>query len=237
MTERGQTAVVGVALLLAITVLSIAGLTATIGTVVEENAAAAETGRVVRGLDAALDPHAGTPHQRRLAVSRGAFRTAPRTVRLVVGPRTLASWRADALVYGDRSTRVAYLAGAVVTGPPGNARLRVDPTIATTDGSLFVGLPRLGADGDDGFDPGAGGVVVRTNATHERRTFSNHTAYGLAVETSTPGAWDRFFDDRGATTSRRDFDGDGVVSVVARFPGTDEAHLTLHDLGMVMRRA
>ncbi|MFC6987904.1 hypothetical protein ACFQJD_19055 [Haloplanus sp. GCM10025708] len=61
--------------------------------------------------------------------------------------------------------------------------------------------------------------------------------YGLAVETATPGVWERFFEDRGASTSRREFDDDGVVSVVARFPAVDEASVTVHDLGLVIRRA
>ncbi|MFB6123063.1 MAG: hypothetical protein ABEJ78_06365 [Haloferacaceae archaeon] len=235
-SRRGQTAVVGVALLLAITVLSLAALTATIGTVVEDSSRAAETGRVVRGFDAALDPHAGTPHERRIAVSSGQFRTVPRTVRLVGGRQTLAAWRTDALVYGEYSARVAYLGGAVITGSPGNANLRVDPPVAASDGRLFVGLPTLGTDGVTGFAPGSSGAVLRTNVTHDRRTFSNHVGYGLAVETATPGVWEQFFAERGASTARRAFDDDGVVSVVARFPAADEASVTVHDLGLVIRR-
>lgn len=234
--RRGQTAVVGVAVLLAITVVSLAALTATVGTVLEDSSRAVETGRVVRGVDAALDPHAGTPHERRIAVSSGQFRTAPRTIRLLDGRRTLAAWRADALVYGEGTARVAYLGGAVVTGRPGNADLRIAPPISTTDDRLFVGLPVLGTDGVAGLAPGAGGAVLRTNVTHDRRTFTKQIGYGLAVETATPGVWERFFADCGATTTRREFDGDGVVSVVARFPA-DEASVTVHDLGLVIRRA
>ncbi|MFC6987903.1 hypothetical protein ACFQJD_19050 [Haloplanus sp. GCM10025708] len=117
--RRGQTAVVGVALLLAMTVLSLAALTATIGTVVEDSSRAAETGRVVRGFDAALDPHAGTPHERRIAVSAASSEPPPeRSVSSTAHERSLSGGRTPS---STASTPLASLTSAVPSsrGVPG----------------------------------------------------------------------------------------------------------------------
>ena len=52
----------------------------------------------------------------------------------------------------------------------------------------------------------------------------------IAVETATPEPLERWFRDRNATVSRRDFDGDGTESVVGRFPGNRTGYLVVHDM-------
>ena len=60
--------------------------------------------------------------------------------------------------------------------------------------------------------------------------------YAVAVETRTPAVWERWFDDVGATTTRRSLDGDDVPSVVARFPDVREAYVFVHDLHLEVGR-
>jgi hypothetical protein len=72
-------------------------------------------------------------------------------------------------------------------------------------------------------------VTLRTGGEAERRRLPEST-YRIEIETSTPGAWERHLRERGATTTRRDFDGDGVPSVVASFEGERAVHLVVHDV-------
>ncbi|MFC7115791.1 hypothetical protein ACFQH2_13710 [Natronoarchaeum sp. GCM10025703] len=70
-----------------------------------------------------------------------------------------------------------------------------------------------------------------TDVTHERQSLGTDS-YRIAVETSTPGPWKRYFEDVGATveTTDRAFPGDRETSVVARIDGDRTAYLVTHDL-------
>jgi len=72
-------------------------------------------------------------------------------------------------------------------------------------------------------------ATLRTNVTHERTALGTGE-YGIAIETTTPAPLERWFREQNATVSRRDFDGDGVESVVARYPGRREGYLVVHDV-------
>jgi len=81
---RAQSHVVGVALLLGITVIAMGALTASTGVVVEQNAAAADAGRVASDLEASLQPVAATGrHHGRVSFARGELRTVERDLRLL----------------------------------------------------------------------------------------------------------------------------------------------------------
>jgi len=54
----------------------------------------------------------------------------------------------------------------------------------------------------------------------------------VAVETATPGPFERYFEGQNASVSRADFDGDGVESVVAEYPGQRRGYLVVHDLSL-----
>lgn len=232
--DRAQSAVVGVAVLLGITVVGIGVLTAAAGAAVEEGAATAATSRVADGLDDALDAGTAAETEATVRLSGGTLRVADRSVRVLNDSGVVRSVNAGALVYESGDRRVTAVAGAVTTGltdRTGRSSMSAPPSVAPANGTLYVGVPALNATGTDAIS--ARGttlpVTLRTAPTHERRLLESGR-YRVAVETTAPDAWERGFRRRGAATSRRDFDGDGVPSVVAAFPGERTVHLVVHDL-------
>ncbi|PSQ06822.1 hypothetical protein BRC97_05485 [Halobacteriales archaeon QS_6_71_20] len=224
--RRAQSHVVGVAILLAVTAVSMAGLTATVGTVVESNTAGVDADRVAADLDAALEPVAVTGrHRGTVSFTGGRLRTVDRTVRVANASGEVRAVEVGGLVWTDSDHRVAFVAGAVVRGPPGNAVLDAAPPLASSPGTTVLGLGVLG-DERVSF-AGGGRVPLSTRVTHDRTAYGDGS-WRIAVETATPRPWREFFERRGAVTSERDFDGDGVDSVVAEFPGDREFHLVVH---------
>jgi flagellin-like protein len=245
--ERGQSNVVGVAVLLAVVVVSLGSLTAAIGAVVDGNAAAADATRVASDLDGALDPVESTgAHRGRVSFTDGQLRTVERELRVVNESGVVRTVQVDALVFTAGERRVAFLAGAIVRGTPGNAWMRTRPPITasrsddggvaggnSTDGVLAVGAPAL--NGSVAVSASGGGsVVLRTTVSHHRTELGGGI-YGVAVETATPDAWRRHFERGSATVTTRDFDGDGVASVVARYPGERVGYLVVHDVRLEVR--
>ncbi|MFC4405339.1 DUF7289 family protein [Haloarchaeobius iranensis] len=228
---RAQSNVVGVALLLGITVVSLGVLTASIGLAVDAGTGAADAARVGDDVDDALRPvevtgeHVGT-----VRATDGQLRTVARDLRVLNESGTVARLEADALVYETDGHRVAFLAGGVVRGEGSGARLVTEPpVVASPDGEvLVVGVATLGADRRTVSFAGEP-VRLRTNVTHDRRTLGAGT-YRVAIETETPAAWRSYFRDLGATVTDRDLDGDGVDSVVATFPNERTAYLVVHAL-------
>lgn len=230
-TRRAQSHVIGVVLLLGVTVVAMGTLTATVGTVVEQNAAAADADRVANDLDAALVPVEATGRNRgRVSFTDGRLHTASRDVRLLDDDGVAQHVETDALVFEAGRNRVAFVAGTVVRGRPGSASLR-DPPLVTashgTGGVLVVGAPRIG-------DPSAVGgervsLTLATNVSHERFDHGEGR-WRVAIETATPEPFARWFTERGATVERRDIDDDGVESVVASFEGERTAYLVVHTL-------
>jgi hypothetical protein len=238
--------VIGVALLLFATVASLIALTAGIGAVVDGGAATATADRVAGGLDR-LDPAETTGRDsERLPLGDGQLGLAARDVRVIpagevgdASPTVTARVRANALVYrtadgdGDgRGRRVAAVAGAVVRGEPGaGATVVNEPRVAVGPDTVVVGVPvwtaGTGPGGTLAAGGGEGAVTVRVDVTHSRQSFARGR-YALAVETATPEPWARLLADRGASVTRADYDGDGVVSVVASFGGPREWVLVRH---------
>lgn len=232
---RGQSNVVGVAILLGVTVMALGALTAGVGSVVDESAAGADAARVADGFDSALRPVETTGVRRgEVAFSAGQLRVVERDLRVISGTDTRRV-AVDALVYESGSRRVTFLAGAVVRGDGPGARVVRDPPIVASRGDggvLVVGAPRLdaatvGVSGRDGVR-----VTLRTNVSHDRDRLGAGR-YRVAVETTTPVAWKRALRERGAEiVGTRDIDGDGTPSVVARFPGRRVAYLVVHDMDL-----
>lgn len=231
--SRGQSNVVGVAVLLGLAVVSLGVLTAAIGAVVEDNAASADARRVAVDLDAALAPVEATgPRRGRVSFSEGRLYTVERELRVLNDSGVIRRVRVGGLVFESERRRVGYVAGAIVRGPPGNAVMAEPPPLTASrdaGGVLIVGAPRLnGSGGVAGTEVSA---TLRTDVTHARSALGTET-FGVAVETRTPGPLERYFSGRGATVERRDLDGDGIPSVVARFPGEREGYLVIHDLDL-----
>jgi hypothetical protein len=233
--DRGQSAVVGVALLLGTTVVGIGLLVAAGGAVVEEGAATAQTVRAADSLDDALDPSVRTGERRSsVRVTGGRLRVVNRTVRLLNDTGAVWVAHAGGVVFetesGDASRRVAAVAGGVTTGRGDASTMDAPPSVAPATGTLYVGVPVVESTGADAVSAAGTSlsVTLRTNTSHERRRLPAGQ-YRVAVETAAPAAWERHFAERGATTERRDFDGDGVPSVVASFEGTRTVRLVVHE--------
>lgn len=233
MNDRAQSATIGVAVLLAVTVLSIAALTVAVGSLVDETANASEARTVARAMDDALDTERNGPHERRVGLHEGRLRTVERSVRLLDGSDPAGEWSVGGLVYAAGSRRVRYVAGSIVHDTGDGVRLHTAPTVSVRDRTLFVGVSRLGADRVTVEGPAT--VALRTNVSHSR---SHHAGrgFGLAVETETPGVWERQFEAMGATTSRRAFDDDDVPSVVGRFGAVEDVYVFVDDLGLEVSR-
>lgn len=232
-SRRAQSEVVGVALLLSITMIALAGLTASIGAVVQENAASADAASVAADLPTALRPVEATgTHRGVVTFTGGELTVVERELRVLHGDGVVRTVAVGALVFERGHDRVAYVAGAVVRGRPGRATLRRPPPITASRGSggvLVVGAPRLGAAGRTVAATEPTTVTLHTNVTHRRSALGNAT-WRVAIETATPGPFVAYFERTGATVvaDDRDFDGDGVPSVVARYPGRRVAYLVVH---------
>lgn len=231
---RAQSHVVGVALMLGLTVIALGGLTMTVGSVLDAQAASADATRLADEMDSALRPVETTgAHTGRLHFADGRLHTAERELRVLRNGTTIATRQADALVFEAADRRVTFVAGAVVRGQSGTAWRETEPPItgAERPGVLVVGAPTLGA--SDRAVSGDGGVTVplRTNVSHERQSLGSGQ-FAVAIETRTPGPFERFFQSQNATVSRRDFDGDGVPSVFATYPGQRRGYLVTHNLSL-----
>lgn len=236
---RGQSNVVGVALLLGVTVIAMGALTAGIGTIVAENAASADAARVADGFDRSLRPVETTgAHRGRVEFSGGRLRTVERDLRVSNGSHTHVV-AVDALVYESEDRRVAFVAGAIVRGTGRGARLHRQPPITASrrsDGVVIIGAPKLNASTVGRSGSGTVATTLRTTVTHERVDLGEGQ-FQVAIETETPHAWATAFERLGATVvaTDRDLDGDGVTSVVAEFPGTRRGYLVVHDMRLEVR--
>jgi len=233
MNDRAQSAPIGVAILLAVTVVSMATLTVAVGSIVEAGATRAEAQGVAASMDAALDPERNGPHERRLALHEGRLRTVDRSIRVLDGSVIAFERSVDGLVFAAGDQRIRHVTGATVGDTGDGAFLHTPPSLSVRDRTLFLGVTIL--DASEVAVDGAGTVALRTNVTHDRRQLSGQ-GYAVAVETRTPGVWERWFDDMGAPTTRRSFDDDDVPSVVAQFSGVRDVYVFVHDLNLEVGR-
>lgn len=225
--SRAVSTVVGVALLAGVTVVALAALTASVGTVVETQADRTDS-RMVADTMERIEPAATTgASTERLAFSEGEMSTASREFRVLDGGTLVVRERLDALVYESGSHRVVFLGGAVLRANGESAWFVRDPRVTATDGErgtvLVVGTAAI-----EGSVAATGrtDARLRTTVTHSRRTIDGGTVT-VAIETATPRPWAEYFEEKGATVERRDIDGDGTTSVVATFE-TAETHLVVH---------
>jgi hypothetical protein len=234
--SRGQSTVVGVAVLLGVTIVALAAVTASVGTVVQDSKSTADAARVAADFDDALKAVEATGQRRgHVSFTGGELAVEDRELRVLDDEGVVRTVEVDALVYRTGTQRVVYLAGAVVRATGGGTQLYASPPITASSGSggvLVVGTPTLAATDRTIGGAGATTVALETDVSHDRTALGNGT-FRVAVETTTPGAWERYFERAGATVGdRRDFDGDGIESVVARFPGERVGYLVVHRLDL-----
>lgn len=235
-SERGQSSVIGVAILVGITMLALGTMAAAVGGVVDDAATDADVRRVTADFDRAFRPVETTGvHRARLTFGAGTFSTAPRTVRILNASGVVESHDATAVVYrpgggrpgGTDARRVTFLAGAILVTQGNYTRVIRPPPVASGPSVLVLGVPVI--DGTVSIGGNRLDLAVETRVTHSRRTLGTDE-WRYAVETTTPDAWNRTLADQGASTTTRDFDDDGVRSVVARFPDPRTGHVVVHDV-------
>jgi FlaG/FlaF family flagellin (archaellin) len=230
--DRAVSSVVGVALLLGVTVVSLGVLTAGIGAVVADSASSVAADRAAAALDATLGAeeagsHAGTVH-----LADGRLRPLDRTVRVFDAGGETERIDVDGLEVHTGDRRVAFVSGGVAVGRPGNARLRAAPRVVVGDDAVLLSVTRVNVTAVPTVTAsGPAAVDLRADVRHVRTTH-DAGAYRLAVETATPGAWERRFADRSGVTvlDRTDADGDGVPSVVLGLPPDRTLHLVTYEV-------
>jgi hypothetical protein len=233
-TARGQSHVVGVVLVLGLSVIALGALTVGVGEVIDAQTATADATRVADEMDSALQPAEVTgPHSGRLQFADGRLRTERRDLRVLRNGSVVADRQVDALVYESGQRRVAFLAGAIVQSSADSHWLHSDPSVGASGRNevVVVGAPVLEAGDVAVSGSGHTTVTLDTNVTHDRRDLGRGE-YAVAIETTTPGPFERHFEAQNATTARRDLDGDGTESVVATYPGIRRGFLATHTLAL-----
>lgn len=229
MSRRAQSHVVGVVLLLGLTAIAMGGLTATIGSIVDEQTASADASRVAADLDSALRPVEATGYRSGdVTFASGHLGVEQRELRVLDSSGVVATVESDAVVFESEQRRVASVAGAITRGHGESNWLSNAPPITSGPDVLIVGAQRLNGSGSIS---GTGGVTttLQTNVSHDRRSLGSGE-YRVAIETRTPGAFETYAAERGRNASIRDLDGDGVPSVVIEYAGQRTAYLVVHDM-------
>ncbi|KAB1198920.1 MULTISPECIES: hypothetical protein [Haloferax] len=232
---RGQANVVGVALLLGIGVVAIGLLTASVGGLVDAQLSTADADAATNGFSSLRDGvFSGANGTHPVRVTDGDLSRVNRTVRVVPDDGVNRTYDADGYVATFGGHRVAFVGGAVVRGTAENARLVTPVPLSSAGDAAFLPLSTLTGESTDGGGLG-GGAELRVESN---RTVTDLPAgtYTVAVETATPEAWERSFEGRGYNTTRTDFDGDGVPSVVAAIPGERTLVLAEYDVTVVVTR-
>lgn len=232
--SRAQSHVVGVAVMLAVTVVALAGILAGIGTVFEAQSASVDAGRVADGFHRAIQPVRSTgPRTASVSFTDGRLRTVNRELRVRRNETTVAEIDAGALVFTAGDRRVAAVGGAIIRGRSGGAWLVRPPPIFAGRDVVAVGAASLNTSRTS--VSGAGTTPLRTNGSHTRTALGRGT-FGVELETATPAPVADYFAGLNATVTRDDPDGDGVPSIVATFPGTRTGYLVTHDLRLEVGR-
>lgn len=227
MNESAQANVIGVALLLGITVISMGAITASLGVVVDTQVDVAEGDRVGSDLAAAIDPAEVGRGGGSISFHEGRLFSVKRELVVRADGDVVERIRTDALVFENDESRVAFHAGGIVRGEGNGSHFQRDPVVIVDD-VLLVGVTRIG--GDVNGVAGSGGVTasVTTDVRHERREFDADSIQ-LSIETGSPGAWERFLREHGADVERLPGD---PPTVVASFEGLEVGILVIHDLGL-----
>lgn len=234
MNIRGQSHVVGVALMLGLAVVALGGLTMGVGNVLDSQAGNADAERVATAFDETLNVERTGYHSRQIVFGEGTLRTEQRTLRVLDANGTaIQNHSIDVLLFENGDRRVAALGGAVVRGTSDNTWLVSPPSITSSEvtEALVIGVPVLGD--ETGSVSGTGGVrtTLRTNVSHTDLDLPRGE-YSVAIETETPDTFERYFEDQNATVTRHTFGDDETESVVVSYHGERDAYVVVHDISL-----
>lgn len=232
--SRAQSHVVGVALMLALAVVALGTLTVGVGTFVDSQAASADAQRMADGLDRAIQGTERTGfHSHGVSFSDGTLRTTDRTLRVLENGSVIQSYEIGAVVYENGEYQITAVAGAVLRDSGHSSSLVSGPSVTSSRANevLVVGVPRLNASHTAVGGQGTITKTIETNVSHDR-TDLGIGEYAVAIETETPGPFERYFEERDGTTRRRSFRGDEHDSIVVTFPATRQGYVVVHDLNL-----
>jgi hypothetical protein len=231
---RAQSHVVGVALMLGLTVAALGGLTVAVGSVIDAQTASVDATRIADEMDVTLQPLETTgPEAGTLHFADGNLGTVNRELRILENGSVIDRRSIGALVFEAEDRRVAFLGGAIVRGRASGAWLAAEPPIVASErnGVLVAGVARLGAGDVAVGTEQATQVTLRTNVSHSRLDLGRGR-FAVAIETTTPRPFERYFADQNVSLSRTDFDGDGIESVVANYSGQRRGYRVIHNLSL-----
>ncbi len=228
-SARAQSNVIGVALLIGLTMVSLGALTATVGTVVDSNAAVGDVDRVASDLDRAIEPveSAGTGTGR-VTYAEGSLGTETRTIRVFRDDDLVVSRETDAIVYDRGEYRVTAVGGAVIRDHAGSQSMTSDPPVSASPEVVTIGVVELTTENValDGTGPGTRTLV--SEISHERLIEGDPGEWTVAIETPEADPWRQSFEDAGATVYTGHFEGDEHRSVVATFEDDRQGHVVIH---------
>ena len=226
-TDGDESNVVGIALLIGVTAVSLGLVAASAGTMLDAQTERADTARVATGIDDAVRPAETTGvRERRVAILGGSFETVPRDLRVLDDGAVVAERSVSGLRFENDGGGATFVAGAVLRYSGGTAVLS-PPGIRLTDDRLVVNAPVLHGDVSYAAS-GRNTVMIRTAVTHSR-TDLGPGPFSVAIETSAPETLARVFRERGRSVEHRDLDGDGVESVIVAYPDATRGLLFTHD--------
>ncbi|WP_096390789.1 DUF7289 family protein [Halopenitus persicus] len=239
-TGRGQSTVVGVTLLIAITVTSLGLITAGAGVVIEEHARAIGMETTTADLTDAIDATArGGRTTASVRLSGGRIDTIDRTVRVHDGDGW-QSLEANGIRYVPNSgnQRVVSVAGLVVREYGDGAIAVRDPALLVGEDAFVATIPVIRgggavgagsrtagrADGravDGTIDASGGTARLRMVVDHDERDLGTGPVR-IAIETSTPAAVERAIRRTGDRAAANDPEADPSLSIDRRrFAGDD----------------
>jgi len=228
---RAQSNVIGVALLIGLTMVSLGALTATVGTVVDSNAAVGDVDRVASDLDGAIEPLESTgTGTGRVTYTEGSLGAEARTVRVFRDDDLVVSRETDAIVYERGEYGVTAVGGAVIRDHAGSRSVESAPPVSASAEVVTIGVVDLAVE-DVAVD--GSGPVTRTlvsDVAHERVVEGDSGEWTVTVETPHADPWVRSFEDAGATVYTGQFDEDEHGSVVATFEGDRRGHVVVHQV-------
>lgn len=235
--DRGQSAIIGVALLLAITVVSVGVLTAGTGILVDEAAQEADLERIGQRFVAGYQPATldGSTTMA-LSLTGGHLDSSPRTITITRSGDVVTRVQTVAIRYERAGRAVTVLGGAVLQSRADGARFIREPNVVTRFGGdgdrvLTLSLVVLLGQVDEQIDEPRG-VRLAFDATHEWRD-PGAGRYTVRVETVTPAAWARYFEEVGGDVRVTERPGEEVSVVIAELGRVTEARLIVHHVEVV----
>lgn len=231
---RGQSAIIGVALLLGLTIVSVGVLTAGTGILVDEAAQGADAQRVADRLATAYNPstlEGATTLS--LALTGGQLTTEERRITLRRSGDVVATVDTRALRFARGDHHVSVLGQAIIRGQADRARFVRDPGLVTVfgaedDRTLSVSITSLSGQVDESMSQQTS-LRLRLHGSHERRD-PGAGRYSISIETATPELWEAYLADIAVSVRIEGADTSQTKVVVAELGRVSRARLIIHQV-------